>query len=344
MKIIASKDKDELFLHIQLVVLNDKVNLNGVVVTKDFIRQIVEHKERYEHTPLFCDIEALKSGDELTHRFNNETGKFETEQIGSFTSFYMLDVDGVTYLIGDAKVSKRNEFVVNALKELDKKNNLCFSYEIEIAESFDIDGVEYVTGDPNNHLIGVAVVTHPAVEESKALLVASANEPDEKEEKPLDKEKEMKPEEEMVEEKPVEEEEETAEDTVKKPVEEEPSKEQMIQLSEENETLKEENNSLKEEIAALKEKCAALTEENESKDKESKKQALIDKVKDVLTEEEMNALEEAFDNLDEAKINETLAEKLIREKTVNPAKTKTASRMVDAVEIEKNRYSKWITL
>lgn len=176
-------------MEIQLVVLNNKVNLNGVVCTKEFINNIVADQEKYKHLPLFCDLDKLRSRGVLSHNYNARTDEFGTSQIGSFTSFSKMELDGVVYLIGTAKVSKRNSYIIDALEELAKKEELKFSYEVVAEATVNVDGVEYITGDPENYLIGVAVVTDPAVPEARALQVAEAQtQSEEKEDVEVDKE------------------------------------------------------------------------------------------------------------------------------------------------------------
>ena len=360
-------------MRIQLVVLNDKKNLNGAVCTREFIEEIAGDPE-YEHLPLFCDLDALREHRHLSHNYDPMRDEFKTSQIGSFINFQTLDVDGVLYLVGTAKVSKRNRYIIDALQELADRNELKFSYEIETVATVDVDGVEYITGNAGNKLVGVAVVTEPAVPEAKALLVAERE--NEKEDDQVDKLKTTPEEVPAKKEKPTDESpvekaacgngKEKAEDMqpapeakpVKKdavPKEEKPEdetaacgtgkekaedgeggKEQLIELS-----------ALKEEFAALKERCAALEEElkqrktaEETQAREMKRQELLDKMSKVLDEEEILALQDALDNLDENAINAALAEKLIREK-VQPEAKKTASlRITDSCAPKKN---KWIT-
>lgn len=175
--------------------MNDKVNLNGAVCTKEFIHEIADHSEQYEHLPLFCDLDALRQHRHLSHNYDPYRDEFGTSQIGSFESFTTAEIDGVLYLIGTAKVSKRNRYIIDALQDLAARDELKFSYEIETAQTIDVDGVEYITSDAGNKLVGVAVVTEPAVPEAKALLVAEREK--EKEDNPVDDQKNTVPEEEQ---------------------------------------------------------------------------------------------------------------------------------------------------
>lgn len=349
MKIFSNKkeNQDDLFMRIQLVILNDKVNLNGAVCTKEFIQGIVDNSKQYEHLPLFCDLDALRQHKHLSHNYDPERDEYGTSQIGSFESFTTTEVDGVLYLVGTAKVSKRNRYIVDALERLADRDDLKFSYEIETSQTYNVDGVEYITGDSGNKLVGVAVVTEPAIPEAKALMVAEREQV--KEDDPV-AEKKIASDEEQVEEKLVEDEEaveteESVEETVDEEAVEETAedndggKEQLIELS-----------ALKDEFAALKERCAALEEElkqrkenDEEKAKAEKKQELIDKVSDVLDEEEIEGVKNAIENLDENAVNAALAAKLIKE---NVHKKKIASRKPAGLRITDScgtKKNKWIT-
>lgn len=401
-------------MHIQLVILNDKVNRNNVVCTKEFIEQVINHRDQYVHLPLFCDVDALRHHGYLSHNLDSRNGEFKTSQIGSFESFSTVEIDGVLYLVGTAKVSKRNRFIVDALERLAKDKKLKFSYEIETTSVVEDDGISYITGDPGNHLIGVTVVTEPAVPEARALMVAE-NENLEKEDDSVDNEKktveeqtaestvtpeeekktdetaacgtgkekaEAKPEEPAKSESTKEEEtaacgtgKEKAETTnTEKPAEEKPAdetaacgtgkekaettepakegegtKEQIIELSAQNETLKKENEELKTRLSAVEEELNQRKTAEEDQAKAAKRQELLDKVSQVLTEEEIMMLEDALDDLDENAINAALAEKLIKEQTEKEAKRQTAEkyvsslRITDSCKAEKTGRSRWIS-
>lgn len=379
-------------MHIQLVILNDKVNRNNVVCTKEFIEGVIKNKDQYEHLPLFCDVDALRHHGYLSHNLDSRNGEFKTSQIGSFESFSTVEIDGVFYLVGTAKVSKRNRYIVDALERLAKDQKLKFSYEIETTSVVEDNGISYITDDPGNHLIGVTVVTEPAVPEARALMVAE-NENLEKEDDSVDNEKKnVSPEEEKdpvnqedakkseeetaacgtgkekaettaPEEKPAPEDEqvaacgtgkEKAETALEEPAkaedaapdkENDEAKEQIIKLSEQNEMLKKENDDLKERLASVEEELnqRKVAEENEAK--AAKRQELLDKVTQVLNEEEIMMLEEALDDLDENAINAALAEKLIKEQAKKQTTEKYVSslRITDSVKQEKSGRSRWIS-
>ncbi len=368
-------------MEIQLVVLNNKVNLNGVVCTKEFINNIVADQEKYKHLPLFCDLDKLRSRGVLSHNYNARTDEFGTSQIGSFTSFSKMELDGVVYLIGTAKVSKRNSYIVDALEELAKKEELKFSYEVVAEATVNVDGVEYITGDPENYLIGVAVVTDPAVPEARALQVAEAQtQSEEKEDVEVDKElKQPEEEKEIVEAEEVEtvkeedveiekavdanpelkekeepqtppasnakEEEMAACGTDKEKAAEEPVVED--DKKEQIIKLEKENASMKEELAAIKEELTKMKTAEEEKVKASKRQELLDKVSTVLDEEEIALIKDAIDDIDENAVNAALAEKLLKEKVAKDNKKKepfvASFRMTDSCKPADSGLSKWIS-
>lgn len=402
-KIFSSKeDRDNLFMRIQLVVMNDKVNLNGAVCTKDFIQSIVDNHEQYEHLPLFCDLDALRQHRDLSHKYNEERDEFDTAQIGSFESFSTVEIDGVLYLVGTVRISKRNKYIVEALEELAERDELKFSYEIETGSTVEVDGVEYITSSPNNRLVGVAVVTQPAIPDARALLVAEQL--NEKEDDPVDKlnkdktnpennEPEVKNDPTSTEETAAcgtnkEKAEETAacgtdkekaEETAacgtdKKEAATDPEqsnpddqtieetsacgtdkekaektsnpdegKEQIIELSERNKALEKENNQLKDRLAAMENELNQKKEAEETQAKAAKRKELLDKVSQVLNDEEIMMLEDALDDLDENAINAALAEKLIKEKILKKeqtAKQNAGLRITDSITQKAN---KWIT-
>ena len=350
-------------MHIQLVILNDKVNLNGAVCTKEFIHEIADHSEQYEHLPLFCDLDALRQHRHLSHNYDPYRDEFGTSQIGSFESFTTAEIDGVLHLIGTAKVSKRNRYIIDALQDLAARDELKFSYEIETAQTIDVDGVEYITSDAGNKLVGVAVVTEPAVPEAKALLVAEREK--EKEDNPVDDQKNTVPEEEQ---KP--EQAEVAETAPEEeaPAEDEPAKEETAACgtgkekaetapSNEEEEVSGEGNSgedkpAKEETAACgggsKEKAETTPEEeppaNEDEEKavaedgEGAKEQLIElsalKEKCAALEERCAALEEELNQrkaAEEDQVKETKRQEL-RDKVANVLSEDEMASLAEAID------------
>lgn len=345
-------------MHIQLVILNDKVNLNGAVCTKEFIHEIADHSEQYEHLPLFCDLDALRQHRHLSHNYDPYRDEFGTSQIGSFESFTTAEIDGVLYLIGTAKVSKRNRYIIDALQDLAARDELKFSYEIETAQTIDVDGVEYITSDAGNKLVGVAVVTEPAVPEAKALLVAEREK--EKEDNPVDDQKNTVPEEEQ---KP-----EQAEVTETAPEEEKPAEDELAKEetaacgngkekaeaapSNEEEEVSGEDKPAKEETAACgggsKEKAETTPEEeppaNEDEEKavaedgEGAKEQLIElsalKEKCAALEERCAALEEELNQrkaAEEDQVKETKRQEL-RDKVANVLSEDEMASLAEAID------------
>lgn len=173
LQIASSNKEDEKFLHIELLITNTERNQNNQIVTKGFIDRLVERADDFTGTPLVCDTASLKIRGVLDHKLNRHTQEFDTQQIGSFIGFRSDIIDGKYSLIGLARVPKRHEQIVNEIIELDRQRKLLFSYEIVAEEVVHVSGVDYITESDKNYLIGVAIVSKPAVEEAKALLVAS---------------------------------------------------------------------------------------------------------------------------------------------------------------------------
>lgn len=349
-------------MHIQLVILNDKVNLNGAVCTKEFIYEIADHSEQYEHLPLFCDLDALRQHRHLSHNYDPYRDEFGTSQIGSFESFTTAEIDGVLYLIGTAKVSKRNRYIIDALQDLAARDELKFSYEIETAQTIDVDGVEYITSDAGNKLVGVAVVTEPAVPEAKALLVAEREK--EKEDNPVDDQKNTVPEEEQ---KPEQAEVAETASEEEKPAEDELAKEETAACgngkekaeaapSNEEEEVSGEDKPAKEETAACggggKEKAETAPEEkpveeppaNEDEEKavaedgEGAKEQLIElsalKEKCAALEERCAALEEELNQrkaAEEDQVKETKRQEL-RDKVANVLSEDEMASLAEAID------------
>ena len=384
LKLLACTGGNDLFLNIELIVLNSKVNENGVQISKGRIEQFVDNQEAYVNTPLYCDKDALLKDEVLGHKFDRFRNEFQTEQIGNFTSFSYVDDSGVAYLIGHAAVPKRNQNVIRKLKELNDKGALMFSYEIDAVETELINGVKYITDSPLNLLTGVAVVSSPAVKEARALMVASKQDSaDEKEEseKSMDKEnkkdelekdpketvdtttkekdeeekdkkttaakKDVEPEKETDQEEDVDgkkkkdEEEETAACGAGAKKKKEPVKAEKddVEVQEENIDLAE----LMEEIKELRKAKEKLREMEEAKIKEEHdeaKAAMIKRASVILTQKEITALENAFENLDECCVNKVIADKaieaalVIKTKKETETTIETASSFTDSLEVE----------
>lgn len=170
-------------------------NLNGVRCTMSFLDDIIENQERYIGLPLVADVANLEARkfDRLGHKYNQRTGTFGTSIIGSFYKFDKeTRDDGETYLIGYARVLKRNKETCAAIAELFAEGGLKFSFEISCGSYKRLsDGTTEIAADPSNYLEGCAIVSSPACREAVAYqLVAEEDESGRKEEvEPMENEK-----------------------------------------------------------------------------------------------------------------------------------------------------------
>ena len=154
-------------------------NLNGARVTLAFLNEIVENQSKYIGLPLYADVKNLANGNykRLGHLYDPNTGEFHSTQIGSFYKFEKEICGESAYLIGYARVPKRNKAIANAIGELFTNGSLKFSFEIMCGNYKQLsDGtIEIDVGD-NNQMEGEAIVSLPACEDAVALeLVAECN-------------------------------------------------------------------------------------------------------------------------------------------------------------------------
>lgn len=155
-------------------------NLNGARVTEAFIDEIVGNENRYVGLPLYADVRALTNGNyrRLGHLYDSRTGEFHSTQIGSFYQFekeeFETEVNGEKqkgcYLIGYARIAKRNKKLTNAILELFADNALKFSFELTVGEFEELDdNTILIDASESNYLEGTAIVTFPACEDAVAL-------------------------------------------------------------------------------------------------------------------------------------------------------------------------------
>lgn len=147
-------------------------NLNGARVTDAFIDEIVGNAKRYVGLPLYADVKALTSGNytRLGHLYDSRTGEFHSTQIGSFYKFEKEAFEGGSYLVGYARIPKRNKKLSKAITELFADNALKFSFEISVGEYEELeDDTILIDASENNYLEGTAIVTFPACEDAVAL-------------------------------------------------------------------------------------------------------------------------------------------------------------------------------
>ena len=178
--VISEMKQSDVFMSVKMRILETpKANLNGVKVTEAFIDEIIADEERYVGLPLYADIKSLTSGkySNLGHMYNAKTGEFYSTQIGSFYQFEKEEFDGGAYLVGYARIPKRNVKLSKAIAELFAEGALKFSFEIACSDySEDEDGTLVIDASENNYLEGTAIVTFPACEDAVALeFVAESN-------------------------------------------------------------------------------------------------------------------------------------------------------------------------
>lgn len=184
--VISEIQQSDVFMTVKARILETPAaNLNGARVTDAFLNEIVENEERYVGLPLYADVKALTSGryDRLGHLYDARTEEFHSTQIGSFYRFEREDFEGGAYLVGYARIPKRNKKLSKAICDLFASNSLKFSFEISLGEyTVQDDDTILIDQSEYNYLEGTAVVSYPACEDAVALeLVAQRAEKDGKE-------------------------------------------------------------------------------------------------------------------------------------------------------------------
>lgn len=171
--VISEMKQSDMFMSVKMRILETpKANLNGVRVTEAFIDEIIADEERYVGLPLYADVKSLLSGKygNLGHMYNQKTGEFYSTQIGSFYQFEKEEFDGGAYLVGYARIPKRNKKLSEAIATLFADGALKFSFEIACSDySEDEEGIFVIDASENNYLEGTAIVTFPACEDAVAL-------------------------------------------------------------------------------------------------------------------------------------------------------------------------------
>lgn len=172
---ISQKQPNDIYISITMRMFSTRPNRNGEAVTEAFIDEIVSNQDKYLCVPLCVDTKKLVRGDYggLGHMLNHQTEAFLSEIIGAFSSFTKVEDEYGVSLIGEARVSKRNARVCEALEELYNAGKLNFSFEILAADVTVSNGITYIDASPNNTLFGMAVVSVPAYPEAKALAMVA---------------------------------------------------------------------------------------------------------------------------------------------------------------------------
>ena len=170
--VISEIQQSDIFMTVKARICEaPQANLNGARVTEAFIDEIVSN-ERYVGLPLYADKKALLSGNynRLGHLYDTKTGEFHSTQIGSFYKFEKQTNGENCYLVGYARIPKRNKKLSKAISELFADNALKFSFELSVGEYEELDDdTILIDASDNNYLEGTAIVTYPACEEAVAL-------------------------------------------------------------------------------------------------------------------------------------------------------------------------------
>lgn len=163
--VISELQSSDMYLTLVARLFDLRANLNGVRVTEAFLDEIIENESRYVCHPLYADIRGLLANKTVGHMYNARTGEFYSTQIGAFYHFEK-EVDGDNaYLLGYARVPKRNKALCKVLGELFADNALKFSFEVNCgAYSEEADGTLLIDADERNYWEGECVVTFPACE------------------------------------------------------------------------------------------------------------------------------------------------------------------------------------
>ena len=171
--VISEIKQSDMFMSVKMRILETpKANLNGVRVTEAFIDEIIADEDRYVGLPLYADVKSLTSGkySNLGHMYNAKTGEFYSTQIGSFYQFEKEEFKNGAYLVGYARIPKRNLKLSKAIAELFAEGALKFSFEIACYDwTEDEEGIFVIDASENNYLEGTAIVTYPACEDAVAL-------------------------------------------------------------------------------------------------------------------------------------------------------------------------------
>ena len=178
--VISEIQQSDVFMTVKARICEaPEANLNGARVTEAFIDDIVGNEARYVGLPLYADVKALTNGNynRLGHLYDTRTGEFHSTQIGSFYKFEKQKNGENCYLVGYARIPKRNKKLSRAISELFADSALKFSFELSVGEYEELeDETILIDASENNYLEGTAIVTYPACEDAVALeLVAQKN-------------------------------------------------------------------------------------------------------------------------------------------------------------------------
>ena len=171
--VISEIQQSDVFMTVKARICEaPQANLNGARVTEAFIDEIVSNETRYVGLPLYADKKALIGGNytRLGHLYDTKTGEFHSTQIGSFYKFEKQVNGENCYLVGYARIPKRNKKLSKAISELFADGALKFSFELSVGEYTELDDdTILIDASENNYLEGTAIVTYPACEDAVAL-------------------------------------------------------------------------------------------------------------------------------------------------------------------------------
>lgn len=177
---IDEKRSNDIFLLITFKLCDNQGNQNREGVTAAFISDIINNVEKYTALPLYVDVPTLLSKDyqHLTHRYDPETGRFNTTQIGGIVDFHTeINNLGVVSQYGEARIPKREIEICERIQELYNIGGLNVSFEVKYNPNNVVikDGVRFVDAGEGNTLTGMAIVSVPACPDANALdMVAEA--------------------------------------------------------------------------------------------------------------------------------------------------------------------------
>ena len=178
--VISEIEQSDIFMTVKARICEaPAANLNGARVTEAFIDEIVDNEDRYVGLPLYADVRTLINGNyrRLGHLYDSKTGEFHSTQIGSFYQFEKEEFDGGCYLVGYARIAKRNRKLSKAISELFADGNLKFSFEVNVGEYDEMDdGTILIDAAETNYLEGTAIVSFPACKDAVALQLVAQQE------------------------------------------------------------------------------------------------------------------------------------------------------------------------
>lgn len=164
---------NDVFMAVKFRAMSTKENLNGDIIERSFMDSILASPALYIGTPIKVDIASLLRNKKLGHRFNRNTGEWETDQIGSIQSFEIEEGEDEDILYCTARIEKGKSEVCNAVSALYEDGALAFSFEIIAGDLRVENGVTYIGASENNYLTAMCVVTKPAYQDGYAVALAA---------------------------------------------------------------------------------------------------------------------------------------------------------------------------